>query len=66
MTDSTVYMDNIRRLQNSVKTLAEMPEPDVDQILPLIEAGSEAYRQVKSRIQLVREGLAKARGDVES
>ena len=66
MTDSTVYMDNIRKLQHSVKTLSEMPEPDIDMILPLIEAGSEAYRQVKSRIQLVREGLAKARSDLEA
>lgn len=66
MTDSTLYMDNIRTLQHSVKTLSEMPEPDVDQILPLIEAGSEAYRQAKSRIKLVREGLAKARSDLES
>lgn len=65
MSETTTYMENIRKLQSSVKTLSEMPEPDVDLILPIVEVGTAAYREVRSRTQLVREGLAKAREVLE-
>lgn len=66
MSDTPTYMHNVRKLQGAVKELTEMTEPDVDRILPIVEEGIEAYRQIRSRIDLVREGLAKARQSLSS
>ncbi len=66
MSDTPTYMHNVRKLQGAVKELTEMTEPDVDRILPIVEEGIEAYRQIRARIDLVREGLAKARQSLSS
>lgn len=66
MSDTPTYMQNVRKLQGAVKELTEMTEPDVDRILPIVEEGIEAYRQIRARIDLVREGLAKARQSLSS
>jgi exodeoxyribonuclease VII small subunit len=51
------YMGYYDALKNSAQQLAEMQEPDVDRIMPLVTQGMEAYKHCKARIDAVRQQL---------
>lgn len=51
------FLDHYQRLQSSAEALQGMQEPDVDKIMPLVNQGMEAYREVKARIDAVRAAL---------
>jgi len=51
------FLDHYQRLQASAEALQSMQEPDVDKIMPLVNQGMEAYREVKARIDAVRAAL---------
>lgn len=52
------YIENYQVLKEASKQLAEMQEPDVDKILPLVTEGLKAYDLCRSRIEAVRQQLA--------
>ncbi len=52
------YMAHYENLKSSANQLAEMEEPDVDKIIPLVTKGLESYKQCKERIEAVRQQLA--------
>lgn len=58
------FLEHYQRLQASAEALQTMQEPDVDKIMPLVNQGMEAYREVKSRIDSVRAALNSVSGDV--
>jgi exodeoxyribonuclease VII small subunit len=58
------FLEHYQRLQASAEALQTMQEPDVDKIMPLVNQGMEAYREVKARIDSVRAALNSVSGDV--
>lgn len=52
------FLDNYQKLKDSADALQNMQEPDVDLIMPLVNKGMNAYREVKSRIEAVRAALS--------
>lgn len=56
---SESYMTHYRTLQKTVKEMREMSEPDVDKLIPLVQAGTEAYQGCKARIEQVEQALSR-------
>lgn len=53
------FMDCYNILRDTVGTLKQMQEPDVDAIIPLVERGMKAYKGCEARIKQV-EGFLSA------
>ncbi|MCP1674507.1 hypothetical protein J2T57_001609 [Natronocella acetinitrilica] len=51
------YVQHLGRLKGAVQAMREMREPDVDQLLPLVKAGTEAYEACVARIEQVTRAL---------
>ncbi|WOF82103.1 hypothetical protein P5704_025225 (plasmid) [Pseudomonas sp. FeN3W] len=58
MSNNTVtFMEHYQSLKSAADALQNMQEPDVDKIMPLVNQGMNAYREVKERIESVRKAL---------
>lgn len=57
MSETLRFIDHYNRLKTAAEKLQTMQEPDVDQIMPLVNQGMADYREVKARIDAVRESL---------
>lgn len=51
------FMENYKILEDCDNALSQMVEPDVDKIMPLVNSGMNAYKEVKSRIMAVRQSI---------
>jgi exodeoxyribonuclease VII small subunit len=52
------FVENYQELKYAADALQNMQEPDVDRIMPLVNQGMNAYREVKLRIEAVRAALS--------
>ena len=67
MTDTT-EVNHAKILKDAVLALspAQMPEPNVELVIPLVSQGIEAYQHIRTRTALIREELNKAQALVRS
>lgn len=67
MTDTSELTD-AQILRSAVYALspAQMPEPDISQVMPQVTRGVEAYNKIKERVALIRQELNAAQAQVKS
>jgi exodeoxyribonuclease VII small subunit len=53
-------------LKNNAALLSNQQEPDIDQLLPLVEESLKAYNICKMRLEAVRQALEQQIGPEES
>ena len=53
-------------LKNNAVLLSHQQEPDIDQLLPLVEESIKAYNICKARLEAVQQALEKQIGPEES
>lgn len=53
-------------LKNNAVLLSHQQEPDIDQLLPLVEESLKAYNICKARLEAVQQALEKQIGPEES
>ena len=53
-------------LKSNAALLSNQQEPDIDQLLPLVEESIQAYNICKARLDAVRQALEKQIGPAES
>lgn len=54
-TDS--YQENYQKLKKIAETMREQQEPDIDQLVELVNQASEAYKKCQARIEAVEKAL---------
>jgi exodeoxyribonuclease VII small subunit len=54
-TDS--YQENYQTLKKIAETMREQQEPDIDQLIELINQATEAYKKCQARIEAVEKAL---------
>lgn len=66
MSELTESMVHAQKLKRSVQAMspAEMPEPDVDRIMPLVQEGLASWGHIRDRVRLVREQLHQAKQEI--
>lgn len=52
------YLKNLDEAKESVQQIQSMSEPDVDQLIPLVEKGNNAIKACWSRVEEVDKMLA--------
>ena len=59
MSETSTYIKNYNTLKDIAESLETQEEPDIDKILPAIDAASKAYSDCMSRIEKVKKVLEK-------
>ena len=54
-TDS--YQENYQKLKKIAETMREQQEPDIDQLIDLVNQATEAYKKCQARIEAVEKAL---------
>jgi exodeoxyribonuclease VII small subunit len=55
--DSTSFNKNYKVLKDKADWLSEQAEPDIDQLVPMVEKAMQAYQACKERLAKVQETL---------
>ncbi len=56
-TESESYLKNYQKLKQIAEALRESNEPDIDQLVDLINEANEAYKQCQARIEAVEKAI---------
>ncbi|MFK4132273.1 exodeoxyribonuclease VII small subunit [Pseudomonas luteola] len=56
--ETLTYKENFTKLVNARNTLADMAEPDVDVLIPVVEEANKAYLSCMERIAQVEAALS--------
>jgi len=54
-TDS--YQENYQKLKKIAETMREQQEPNIDQLIELVNQATEAYKKCQARIEAVEKAL---------
>jgi exodeoxyribonuclease VII small subunit len=63
MTEFTSFKDGFEALKRNAESLRAQSEPDIDQLLPIVEESIKAYGVCKERINAVEIALKEALGE---
>lgn len=63
MTEFTTFKDAFGALQRNANTLRNQQEPNIDELLPLVQQSMDAYRVCKERIDAVDAAMKVEFGD---
>jgi exodeoxyribonuclease VII small subunit len=55
--DTTSFNKNYKILKDTADWLSEQAEPDIDQLVPMVEKAMQAYQNCKDRLAQVQETL---------
>ena len=64
MNDSQSYRDNYEKLRAIAQRLASDEVVDIDELVPLVDEASAAYKVCRARIEAVEKALAERLGDL--
>ncbi len=59
------YAENYARIKEIAAQLRDQQEPDIDQLVPMVEQANAAYRVCKTRLDAVKKALAEMLGNDE-
>jgi exodeoxyribonuclease VII small subunit len=63
MTEFTSFKDGFEALKRNAESLRTQTEPDIDQLLPIVQESIQAYGVCKARINAVEIALKEALGE---
>lgn len=51
------YLENYQKLKHIAEIIREQEELDIDQLIPLVEQATQAYKNCQARIEAVEKAL---------
>jgi exodeoxyribonuclease VII small subunit len=51
------YIDNYQKLKNIAEAMRDIEEPDIDQLVVMVNEATEAYKNCQARIEAVEKAL---------
>jgi len=51
------YIDNYQRLKDIAEAMRDIDEPDIDQLVVMVNEATEAYKNCQARIEAVEKAL---------
>jgi exodeoxyribonuclease VII small subunit len=55
--ESKSYLTNYQKLKQIAETMRESDEPDIDQLVAMINEANKAYKQCQARIEAVEKAI---------